>query len=166
MFDFRIGDEERAVAITKSGAGWTLTIDERDVRVESAALVGNELRILSEGRSLRVLVSKADDGLNLTLHGETYHVDTGGDQTRASSGGGAGDGKLEAPMPGNIVGLPVSEGDEVAAGQPIVILESMKMQNEIAATVAGRVKAIHCAVGDQVGFGDLLAEIEPIGEPT
>jgi biotin carboxyl carrier protein len=62
-------------------------------------------------------------------------------------------------MPGSIVAVRVSEGDRVTAGTPVVVLESMKMQNEITAPVDGVVKRINCRVGDRVNLTDLLAEI-------
>lgn len=80
----------------------------------------------------------------------------------ASSGGGsAGSGKIEAPMQGTIVKLLVEEGATVEVGAGLVVLEAMKMENQINADVAGVVKELKVATGDTVGGGDLLAIIEP-----
>lgn len=65
-----------------------------------------------------------------------------------------------APMPGLIVRLHVKVGDQVAAGQPVVVMEAMKMENELRATAAGVVKAIHAVVAKPVEKGTVLVELE------
>lgn len=81
---------------------------------------------------------------------------------RSSAGGGAGSGsgQVTAPMQGTIVKLVAEEGQEVAAGDTIVILEAMKMENNVVAEKAGTVKEINVSAGDSVGGGDVLATIE------
>lgn len=73
---------------------------------------------------------------------------------------GGGDNLLHTPMPGRIVKLMVQVGDTVQAGQGLVIVEAMKMENELRAGVSGQIRAIHCAAGDLVEGGALLVEIE------
>jgi len=78
----------------------------------------------------------------------------------SSSGGGAADaGKVTVPMQGTIVKVLVEEGQEVAIGDAIVVLEAMKMENNIAAEKAGTITAVKVSVGDSVGAGDIVAEI-------
>ncbi len=77
----------------------------------------------------------------------------------AGSAGGAGDGVIAAPMQGTIVKVLVSEGDEVEAGQGLLVLEAMKMENHINALGAGTVKEIRVGTGDTVGPGDVLLVI-------
>ncbi|MCA9897216.1 MAG: biotin attachment protein [Ardenticatenaceae bacterium] len=71
----------------------------------------------------------------------------------------SGDGRLKAPIPGLISRYLVQVGDEVKAGQPVVILEAMKMENEVRARMNGRVEAIHVPEGETVTRGSLLVEI-------
>jgi len=78
----------------------------------------------------------------------------------AGGGGTHGSGTLAAPMQGTIVKVLVAEGDEVAIGEAVVVLEAMKMENHINAEVAGTVKEIRVAEGDTVGTGDVLVVIE------
>jgi len=66
---------------------------------------------------------------------------------------------LEAPMPGRIVEVLTEEGREVRAGEPLLILEAMKMQNEIQAPIAGKIKKIHVKAGQNVLKDDMLVEI-------
>jgi biotin carboxyl carrier protein len=65
-----------------------------------------------------------------------------------------------APMPGIILGIAVKEGDEVNAGDPILVLEAMKMENEIHAPRAGKIKKIHVSEGAEVHSGSALVEFE------
>jgi acetyl-CoA/propionyl-CoA carboxylase, biotin carboxylase, biotin carboxyl carrier protein len=76
------------------------------------------------------------------------------------SGGAAGSGNVTVPMQGTIVKVLVEVGQEVEVGQPVVVLEAMKMENQIAAEKAGTIKEIRIAPGDTVGGGDVVAVIE------
>jgi len=89
----------------------------------------------------------------------------GGGPTRrtASSGssGGAGNGKVAVPMQGTVVKIEVEVGQSVAAGDTILVLEAMKMENNIAADIDGTIAEINVAVGDTVGGGDVVVVIAP-----
>lgn len=85
-------------------------------------------------------------------------------EKRASGGSGSsggGSGSIEAPMQGTIVKVMVEAGESVEAGAGVVVLEAMKMENQINADVAGTVKEIKVSAGDTVGGGDVLLVIEP-----
>ena len=75
------------------------------------------------------------------------------------AGGGASDGSLRAPMPGRIVSVPAAAGQAVAKGQPVVVLEAMKMEHALTAPFDGVVEAISVAVGDQTTDGAVLAVV-------
>jgi acetyl-CoA/propionyl-CoA carboxylase biotin carboxyl carrier protein len=77
-----------------------------------------------------------------------------------ASGGGAGSGTITAPMQGTIVKVLVSEGDTVEAGQAVLVLEAMKMENTINAETEGSVREVRVTEGDTVGTGDVLIVIE------
>lgn len=76
-----------------------------------------------------------------------------------ATGTGAGT-AVEAPMPGNIIDIKVKVGDTVAEGQVVLILEAMKMENEIVAAKAGVITGINCVKGDVVSTGDTLLTIQ------
>jgi acetyl-CoA/propionyl-CoA carboxylase biotin carboxyl carrier protein len=78
----------------------------------------------------------------------------------SGGGGGAADGTIPAPMQGTIVKILVAEGDTVEAGQAVLVLEAMKMENHINADRAGTVREIRVSAGDTVGTGDILVVIE------
>jgi len=75
----------------------------------------------------------------------------------------AGVGAIQAIMPGTIVRILVAKGDAVTAGDVILVLEAMKMENELSAPVSGVVKALHVQQGQAVEMNMVLAEIEPLG---
>ena len=77
----------------------------------------------------------------------------------APAAGAAGANKIKAPMPGKILGIKVNVGDAVKKGQVMMILEAMKMENEIVADVDGKVASIDVQVGASVEADDVLASI-------
>jgi biotin carboxyl carrier protein len=68
--------------------------------------------------------------------------------------------QIKPPMPGRVVSVDVKVGDTVAKGQGVVVLEAMKMQNELVSPADGKVKAVHCKPGDNVDPGKVLVEID------
>ena len=81
-------------------------------------------------------------------------------QSRSGGSGGSGSGQVAVPMQGTIVKILVEVGDTVEAGDPICVLEAMKMENNIAAEKAGTVTEVRISVGDSVGGGDVVAVVE------
>ena len=79
---------------------------------------------------------------------------------RAKAASSDGPKKIKAPMPGKVVRIVAPEGTQVEAGQGVIVIEAMKMQNELKSPKAGVVKKIHAAEGATVNAGDALAEIE------
>jgi len=78
----------------------------------------------------------------------------------AGMGGTAGETKMFAQMPGKILGITVKPGDRIELGQVVMVLEAMKMENEISSTVEGVVRSIAVKTGESVNHGDLLLEVE------
>jgi biotin carboxyl carrier protein len=79
----------------------------------------------------------------------------------ASAGGRGGSGTIKAPMPGRVVRVLVTEGEAVQADAPLLIVEAMKMENEVRTPTAGVVRKLSIAAGDTVEAGQLLCEIAP-----
>ena len=89
-----------------------------------------------------------------------------GEPNFAGTGAGAGsasDGSLRAPMPGKVVAVQAKPGDTVAKGQPLVVVEAMKMEHALTAPFDGVVAEVSAAVGDQVTDGAVLAKVEAAG---
>jgi acetyl/propionyl-CoA carboxylase alpha subunit len=151
----------RDVNVEREGDGYVVTVDGRRHVVGEVSATAGTLAFLVDRASHVAHVSNGAVGLWISLGGHGYRVALDvADADRPVSTGGAGNGRLEAPMPGAIVAVHVAVGDRVRADQPVVVLESMKMHNEIVSPVDGVVKRVGCKPGEQVAFGRVLVEIE------
>ncbi len=144
-------------------------LDGRSVPVSLADVEGTPVRLVHVGdRVHRVIVrERAGRGCyTLWLDGFNYEIEALDERTRtirdltAAQSGPVGPAPLLAPMPGLIVRLNVEPGQIVAAGQGMVVMEAMKMENELRAAGPGRVKAVHARPGEAVDKGALLVELE------
>ncbi len=112
--------------------------------------------LIVDGRSHEAYVRETDDEWQVLLRGRLYPVkveDEREKRLRAAAGGGVaetGEYHLKAPMPGLVVSIPVAEGQEVKKGQVLLILESMKMQNELKSPRDGTVNRIKVKPGESV----------------
>ncbi len=131
-------------------------------------LVQLHLDLTGQGGTARVLVDGLAEGVAWQRDGATLHIALAGrawrvqDLSRAAAvraGDAASDGKLRASMNGRVVAVQVAVGDRVAAGQPLLTLEAMKMEHVHAAPIAGRVAALHVSLGEQVASHRVVAEV-------
>jgi acetyl/propionyl-CoA carboxylase alpha subunit len=141
----------------------------RTIPVSLADVEGTPVRLVRVGDKVhRVIVrDRAGRGCyTLWLDGFTYEVEALDERTRtirdltAAQSGPAGPAPLVAPMPGLIVRVMAEPGDVVAPGQGLVVMEAMKMENELRAAGSGRVRAVHAKPGEAVDKGALLVELE------
>jgi biotin carboxyl carrier protein len=156
---------------------FTLTLDDTEYAVEvhgNTFIVDGHPFVVGFDNDGRVTV----DGIayDITLDGDMAIVDgiarqiqvRGLEKERASAVGPrpapsiAGAGAIRAIMPGSIVRVLVAPGDEVAAGDVLLVLEAMKMENELQAPISGVVKAIYVEPGQAVEMNAVLTEIEPL----
>jgi len=121
--------------------------------------------LLINNRSLEAVVEEQEEGWQVLIQGELYQVTVDDERSRrlASARGilGHEDGEaaIKSPMPGIIISVPVSEGDRVHKGDKVVILESMKMENELRAPRDGQVSHIKVQAGDTVEKNQVLLTI-------
>jgi biotin carboxyl carrier protein len=119
--------------------------------------------VLMDSRSYEARVEETPGGLVVVIDGFRFEVDVRDPRrfSRKLSGRGAeGIQTLAAPMPGKVVRVLVAPGDAVEAGQGVVVVEAMKMQNEMKAPRAGRVLSVAVKEGATVSAGDVLVTIE------
>jgi biotin carboxyl carrier protein len=163
-FTIVINGVEKEIDIEKKGDGYLFRIEDREYPVTAQSLSNGAFTFFVGSRSYVAHVSNGEGGRHLTIGSRRFFIDAEQEDGDRRAGAGASahaDGKVESPMPGNIIAINVKEGDTVEAEQAVVVIESMKMQNEIVAPVAGEVGKVNCSVGDQVNFGDVLVEINP-----
>jgi len=156
----------REVEVERSADGFEVILDGRRYAVDLIRLDGAvaSLRFVEDGRSYHV---SFDRGRNRTWRigvGDrefTFEVLSPVEAIDLSAGGERGGVNIVvAPIPGKVVAVTVSPGDEVSPGQPMVVLEAMKMENELIADHAGKVAAVRVAPGDTVEAGAVLVELE------
>lgn len=152
-----------------TSAGTEQTADAASLAPATLApATGTPVRIMRIGdRVVRVLYRRGEGkgAYTLDIDGYTYTAEAVDERTRvirdmtAKSAGASGPAPLKAPMPGLIVRVNVAPGDSVHAGQGLVVMEAMKMENELRATAAGTVKAVPATPGAAVEKGALLVEL-------
>ncbi len=148
--------------------GDQVTLDGRMVTASLTTVPGTPLRHLQvDGRPVVLGMDWVGKGTwGLTLSGERWEAEVIDDRTRHIRGlTGAGDlsrgpGALRAPMPGLVVRVHAAPGQAVAAGAGVVVLEAMKMENELRAAVSGVISKVHARAGETVEKGQILIEFE------
>jgi acetyl/propionyl-CoA carboxylase alpha subunit len=163
-YEFTLNGEKRRVSTDARSPNATVTIDGTVYEVDWSRVREGVLSLIMDGRSHTVQVARSDGGVTVDVDGQHFVIGTGSrddDSAVAAGAGGGGGGTIKAPMPGNVVKVMVEEGDEVVAGQSIVVVEAMKMENEVKSGTDGTVKKVNVAAGDSVGTSEVMVEIEP-----
>ncbi len=136
-----------------------------DLSYEEVDTLG-QVALLSEGKSYGVSIEGDMSKASVVIAGHLYAVEIEDERERAAHAAeraaSKGGGLVKAIMPGIVVKLMVKEGEIVEAGQALLILEAMKMQNEIAAVAAGKIKTIHVREREAVAGGARLVTIVPV----
>jgi biotin carboxyl carrier protein len=127
-------------------------------------LSASELTLFINGTARRIFAAAIEDKVYIHIDGHVFAFDrVSGDQptfSRDALDFGARD-HVATPMPGKVVKILVKEGERVTQKQPLVIVESMKMENEIKSPANGTIKSIHFSPGDLVEPGKPIIRIEP-----
>ena len=163
-FEFTIDGQKRRVTTDARSPRTEVTIDGASYDVDWARVREGVISLVIDGRSHTVQVARRDGGVDVQLEGRQFSFDTGSrdDDSAVAAGASAGaGGTIKAPMPGNVVKVMVAEGDEVTVGTSLVVVEAMKMENEVKSPVDGVVKKVNVAAGDSVGTTEAMIEIEP-----
>ncbi len=171
--DLQVGDRVRTVQIDRRADGYHVSIDGRLHVVDAVQLDGDEWSLLvraADGaapRSVRASVTAQHGNGGLDVHIDGRHVPVElksglGRRSRDLGAGGQGNGpqRVTAPMSGKIVRVLVKAGDEVKARQGLVVVEAMKMENELRATRDGRVREVFVTEGQSVDAKARLVLVE------
>ncbi|MEO8076016.1 MAG: biotin/lipoyl-containing protein [Acidobacteriota bacterium] len=169
-FEIEVNARSRIVSIERTGPGqYRVTVDGQTRALDAARIGSHGLSLILGGgsnvsREVHVAPSTVRGELLVLLEGRTVTATVNARRTgRAAADAGShgpGEQAVVAPMPGRVVRVLVSEGDEVAARQPVVVVEAMKMENELSSPKAGRVKDVAVTPGMSVEAGRVLIVIE------
>ena len=158
-----VNDQEFVIDIDGEGR---VTVDQRAYDVDFQPLTeGGVLSLLLDNISLEAIVEERDQAWEVLIKGELYTVKVQDERAyRLAKARGVmaevtGEAIVTSPMPGLIISVPVQEGQKVEKGDRVVILESMKMENELHSPRSGMVKHVYVEEGDSVEKGQLLVTI-------
>jgi pyruvate carboxylase subunit B len=159
---------DRRIEVELDGEAGGVRINGDRVQAHLADVEGTPVRLVTIGNEVHRVIARrhAERGrYTLWLDGFRYEVEALDERARtirdlsAAAAGPSGPAPLRAPMPGLIVKVHVKPGDAVLAGQALVVMEAMKMENELRASAAGTVTAVAVAPGTAVEKGALLVEL-------
>ena len=156
----RLGEEEFDVGIDDTGGTLAVTLSGRTHRVDLIEIVPACYTLIVDGASHRLAVRDRAGPWVFELDGRTEVAEVTRTGVGAAAARGAAaparQGEIRAPMPGLLLAVPVDQGAQVVAGQPLAIMEAMKMQMEIRAPHAGTVRRVHVSPGQELAAGQLL----------
>jgi biotin carboxyl carrier protein len=160
-----IEGEGLALEVRREGGRVVAEVGGRRYEVEARALGAGEYLLLHEGHVYECRVgAQPGGGTEVTVSARAYGVRlTDPKHLRGAGAAGAQDAgraQIKAPMPGKIVRVLVEAGQRVEAGQGLIVVEAMKMQNELKSPKAGSVAELRAEAGSTVNAGDVLAVIE------
>jgi acetyl/propionyl-CoA carboxylase alpha subunit len=144
------------------GTTFSVVLDDQVFQGTWVATGPGEGWLSCEGKILPFYMTQTQEKLSIWLDGLTYHINlhSGGPRRAGESASAAlQDGDVKAPMPGTILKVAVKAGDSVEANQPLVIMESMKMEMTLSAPTATTVQQVLCTEGQLVEMGAVLVKL-------
>lgn len=166
MIELVVGGKPVRVEIERSASGTAARIDGRPAGPRILRLLPDGALLSIDGRTVALRTARAGGRIWVHVGGSVFVFEEAGgadEMVRGGSGAAGGDSVVSA-MPGLLVKVLVELGQEVARGEPLVIVEAMKMETPLLSPAAGRVKKIHYEKGALVEAGKPIVEIEPRAE--
>lgn len=162
-FVYELDDTRRSVSVSPEAGIFRVTEGDQVSLVDISGATGSMGTIEVGGACWPAAYHFEGPRLYLALGGKTVCLSNlaGGETALEETAGG---GSVTAPMHGMILELMVSEGDTVTQGQPLLVLEAMKMQHQVQAQIDGEIQHVHFAAGDQVAADEVMLEIKPLHE--
>lgn len=164
-FEFLIDGAPRKIFLEKKENACIIRDGETILEAEIRSVSENELVFFAGGRSSRVYIARDGERRFVFSGGRVFVVCESLHEAGRSPGGDdrtpEGGRHIKAPMPGKVIKLNVALGEDVRKNQTLLIVEAMKMENEIKAAIEGTIKKIHVTAGDLVDSEKSLIEIEP-----
>jgi biotin carboxyl carrier protein len=162
----KLADQTYRVEIEDIGKSvYKVSIDGHEFLVDGKKTGRTNYSLIVDNRSFEIEVDNSEDEYRVLVDGRNYRVNMV-DERRVRVGGAQGGlqlqgrQKVSVPMPGKVIAVLVSEGDAVEKGQGLVIVEAMKMENEVRSPINGEIKEIRVEPGATVEGGAVLVVVE------
>ena len=165
-FIAKLGGESCRVEIEEVDKSlYRVSVDGNDLVVDAKKTGLSSYSLIIDNRSFEVDVDVSEDEYRVLVDGRSYHIHLiderrirlGGLQTGIQLQGRQ---NVAVPMPGKVIAVLVSEGDRVEKGQGLVIVEAMKMENEVRSPISGEVKEVRAKAGETLEAGAVLVVVE------
>ncbi|HSM84491.1 MAG TPA: biotin/lipoyl-containing protein [Candidatus Limnocylindrales bacterium] len=164
IYEVNIGEKTHRVELQKDAAGWRCKLDGREMPLDVASTQEGVLSILVDGQSYEVKEEVTPDATYVVVGHHRFAAAVRDPRSLRSRRGpeaaAHGPRKITAPMPGKVVRILAPAGTPVEPGQAVVVIEAMKMQNELKSPKKGIVRKLNVSEGAAVEAGQALAEVE------
>jgi biotin carboxyl carrier protein len=163
IYEIQIDGKNYRLELNRVEGRWESRLDGREVAIDAVLARRDVLSIIVDGKAYEVKRERTPTDMHLWVGPLRYAVqlrDPRSLRSRAGADDGKGPRKLIAPMPGKVVRVLLREDSQVEAGEGVVVVEAMKMQNEIKSPKKGVVRKIVASEGAAVNAGDVLAVVE------
>jgi len=164
-YEILLAGKTRTVELAPQNGAWKISLDGNPLDADAVEVAPNTFSVLLNGESHQIRIAPRPDG-TLTLHTglAEYHAEVTDPRSWRGRRHGAveaeGRQHIAAPMPGKVIRLLVKQGDVVEAGQGLLVVEAMKMQNEIRSPKSGKIEKLFAKEGQPVNAGEVLLWVE------
>ncbi|HEX2328280.1 MAG TPA: biotin/lipoyl-containing protein [Candidatus Angelobacter sp.] len=164
IYEVSVAGKTHKLELQRHGSSWRCTLDGSEITVDAVPTRENVLSLIIGGKSYEVKEEVVGAESNVVVGNQRFPATVRDPRSlrsrRSSAAGAEGVKKINAPMPGKVVRVLAPAGSEVDAGQGVIVIEAMKMQNELKSPKKGVVKKLTVAEGAAVDAGQTLAEVE------
>jgi biotin carboxyl carrier protein len=164
LYDITIDGKSYRLELSRADGRWLCRLDGREVQLDAVLTRRNVLSLLIDGKAYEIKRELTPTDMHFWVGSARYAAEVRDPRSlrarRHGAAGAHGPKKLVAPMPGKVVRVLAREKDEVEVGQGVVVVEAMKMQNEIKSPKKGIMQKMLAIEGAHVNAGDVLAIVE------
>lgn len=164
IYEVKVADRVHRVELEKIESGWRCKVDGQETPLDAVSTQDGVLSLLLDGKSYEIKQENTGTDFNIIVDGLRFPTQIRDPRSlrsrRGADSGPEGVKKIVAPMPGKVVRILAQPGTAVEHGQGVIVIEAMKMQNELKSPKEGRVSDLRVEPGDTVAAGEVLAVIE------
>ncbi|MGH9496090.1 MAG: biotin/lipoyl-containing protein [Candidatus Sulfotelmatobacter sp.] len=163
IYDIAINGKNHRLELDRAEGRWTCRLDGHTIEADAVMVRSNVVSLRIGDRAYEVKFDRVGGELQICLGSRRFTAEVRDPRSlrgRVRAADAHGPKKVTAPMPGKVVRVLVSRGDEIEAGAGVVVVEAMKMQNEVKSPKKGIIQKILVSEGAAVNAGDALAVVE------